>query len=771
MMNAAKLFKRVILGSCFSLLANTLPLHAADNPTPAIAPLNPAFVKWQQSGGAKTAQQVLTAGGVHATGYIPPPADLSHLANEPVIPANKIILLGAPSSYDLRTINAMTPVKNQGSCGSCWMFATYGSMESWLLKNKNETWDFSEQNMKNTNEFDVPPDPCDGGGNFIMATAYLTRWRGAVDESDDPYNATDYTPHYGLPTPRRDNTVRIFASSDDIKNALQTYGALASSMYWGLGTNYTSSDTTYYYSGSNPPDHAITIAGWDDNKSVTGTSAPGAWLIKNSWGTGWGSNGYFWLSYADAQACKTAYAFTDAVPVDTSASNYYYDPLGWVGQIGFNKDTAWGANIFIPTKKDSLAAVGFYATANNTAYSISIYDSFKVSTGTFYNQLGSTVTGTLTNAGYYTIALPSKIYCASGNNFGVVVKFITPSYNYPVAYESPVTNYSDSASASAGQSYISGNGTVFSDLTGTVPNGNVCIRVLSASSTVPSAPPAPILSSPSNGATNQAASLTLSWNSSTGATSYRLQVSTSPTFSSTVFDQSGIGGTSQAVTLINGTTYYWRVNATNGGGTSAWSTTWSFTTALPAVQFTSASQSKSESGGTMTITAQLSGVSGLPVTVPFTLSGTATQGAGNDYTITASPITIAAGSTTATITITIINDPLPENNETVIVTMGTPTNATLGATTVHTATIIDDDGALTLSSPSNGAGCQAISLTLSWTAITGVSNYQAQVATVSDFSTTFLNQTGITSASQAVNSLANNTTYYWRVRATLNQDT
>ena len=238
-----------------------------------------------------------------------------------------------------------------------------------------------------------------------------------------------------------------------------------------------------------------------------------------------------------------------------------------------------------------------------------------------------------------------------------------------------------------------------------------------------------------------------------------------------MFDQSNIGGTSQAVSLINGTTYYWRVDATNGGGTSAWSTTWSFTTALPSVQFTSASQSKSESGGTMTITAQLSGASGLPVTVPFTLSGTATQGAGNDYTITASPITIAAGNTTATITITIINDPLPENNETVIVTMGTPTNATLGATTVHTATIIDDDSPLTLSSPSNGAGCQAISLTLSWTAITGVSNYQAQVATVSDFSTTFLNQTGITAASQAVNSLANNTTYYWRVRATLNQDT
>ena len=114
--------------------------------------------------------------------------------------------------------------------------------------------------------------------------------------------------------------------------------------------------------------------------------------------------------------------------------------------------------------------------------------------------------------------------------------------------------------------------------------------------------------------------------------------------------------------------------------------------ALPTVQWNSASQASANESGTMTVTAELSATSGSNVTVPFTISGTATNG--TDYTITpASQITITAGTLTGTATITITSDAAVEGNETVILTMGTPTGATLGATTVHTATITDDDGA------------------------------------------------------------------------------
>ncbi|MFC1893530.1 Calx-beta domain-containing protein, partial [Chloroflexota bacterium] len=95
----------------------------------------------------------------------------------------------------------------------------------------------------------------------------------------------------------------------------------------------------------------------------------------------------------------------------------------------------------------------------------------------------------------------------------------------------------------------------------------------------------------------------------------------------------------------------------------------------PEVSFTSASQSGSEDIVSMTVTAQLDKASTLDVSVPFTLSGSATQGTSDDYTITASPITIAAGNLSTNITISVNDDAIVEPDETVIITMGTPTNA------------------------------------------------------------------------------------------------
>ena len=96
-----------------------------------------------------------------------------------------------------------------------------------------------------------------------------------------------------------------------------------------------------------------------------------------------------------------------------------------------------------------------------------------------------------------------------------------------------------------------------------------------------STPSAPTLVSPTNAAIGIVISPTLSWNTSTGATSYQIQLSTTSGFSTTVFDQSGITSTSASVSpvLLNNTVYYWRVNATNVVGTSPWSAIWSFTTA------------------------------------------------------------------------------------------------------------------------------------------------------------------------------------------------
>jgi hypothetical protein len=110
----------------------------------------------------------------------------------------------------------------------------------------------------------------------------------------------------------------------------------------------------------------------------------------------------------------------------------------------------------------------------------------------------------------------------------------------------------------------------------------------------------------------------------------------------------------------------------------------------PVLSFTSASQSKSENITPVTITVELDAPAQLEASIPFTIGGTATSPA--DYSIpTASPLIIPVGQSSASITVNVVNDPIDEPDQTVIVTLGAPTNASLGATTVHTFTILDND--------------------------------------------------------------------------------
>jgi hypothetical protein len=125
--------------------------------------------------------------------------------------------------------------------------------------------------------------------------------------------------------------------------------------------------------------------------------------------------------------------------------------------------------------------------------------------------------------------------------------------------------------------------------------------------------------------------------------------------------------------------------------------------ATPSVEWTLAASSGYESAGTLTATAQLSAASGQAVSVPFAITGTATTVL--DYTIDASPLIIPAGSTSGTVTITPVDETSNEADETVILTMGAPTNASLGGTQIHTATILNDDlGAFSISGVRSAGG-------------------------------------------------------------------
>ena len=139
------------------------------------------------------------------------------------------------------------------------------------------------------------------------------------------------------------------------------------------------------------------------------------------------------------------------------------------------------------------------------------------------------------------------------------------------------------ATPAAVQSALKSNGTS-NTITG-IPGGTVNLLLYSLVSTgpPPPAPATPVLSSPADASTGISTSPTLSWQTSAGADSYGVQVSTVSSFSTTVYSQTGITATSTGITgLAGNTTYYWRLNATNTGGNSSWSVTYSFTTGASA---------------------------------------------------------------------------------------------------------------------------------------------------------------------------------------------
>jgi C1A family cysteine protease len=400
-----------------------------------------------------------------------------------------VVYPSAPSSFDLRSYKKVSSVKDQGTAGSCWAFATYASLESCLLTKEN--YDFSENHMKNTlsssyaEGFDRK---ASDGGNLFMSTAYLVRWSGPVLESQDPYNASSTVSPAGiLPAKHIQEVVFIpdrKSSTDNsaIKKAIMDYGAIATTMYYG--NQYLAKGKNYCYSGNETSNHAVSIVGWDDSYSRSnfyGSAAgippgDGAFIVKNSWGSLWGQSGYFYVSYYDSNIGKNCAVFNNAESVNNYDVMYQYDPLGWVTSAGFNTNTAYFANIFTANQTGTVSAVGFYTPVINSQYEIKIYKNVS-GNSPIAGTSAITKSGVISNPGYHTIKLPSDVFVSKNEKFSAVVKLKTPGYNYPIAVEAPISGYSSKASAHPGESFISENGSVWTDITVSAPGTNICLKV------------------------------------------------------------------------------------------------------------------------------------------------------------------------------------------------------------------------------------------------------------------------------------------------------
>jgi len=283
------------------------------------------------------------------------------------------------------------------------------------------------------------------------------------------------------------------------------------------------------------------------------------------------------------------------------------------------------------------------------------------------------------------------------------------------------------------------------------PSNTWSFKTASTGGTVPDPP---LLLAPVNNSNNQPVSLTLSWNASSGAASYNLQVSTSNSFTTIFYNQSGIAGTSRQISgLSNNTKYYWRVSGTNNNGSSNWSSVWSFTTAgLPPAVPTLISP----------------GDGGTDVPFPVTFSWNASTGA-QDYTLQV--------STSVTFTNIFYNQSgITGTNRQVSGLSATTTyywrviaTNTFGSSnpspTWSFTTNDGKPGVPTLLSPSDGAASNYTSPTLTWNASVGATSYTLQVSESNLFTSYVYNQGGLTGTSKKVNGLSDLTTYYWRVSA------
>lgn len=452
---------------------------------PQAAPFNPAFLESFVEAAPSGAKADVSA--EYPLGWRPGPVDLSHLRTAVRVP--KALPKAFDASFDLRTQGKLTAIKNQNPYGTCWAFATCASLESARLP--GETNDFSENNLVNLHGFDWG---FDDGGNAFLSMAYLTRWDGPIDESDDPY--PDEGGSTGAETVRK-HVQQVYlippkasaTDNDAIKQALLDYGALYVN-YYHDDTYYNSTYKSYYYSGASNGNHAVAIAGWNDDFAASHfNSTPagnGAYIVRNSWGTSWGDSGYFYVSYYDTTfAWDEVLAFHDAESTSNYQQVYQYDPLGWVSSMGTGSGTTyWGANLFAAAADESLGAVGFYAASTGTAYQIYVYEGITAGSprsGT----LAASNSGTRIAPGYCTIDLSAPVALTNGQRFSIVLKLTTPGNNYPQPFEYAYPGYSSDATASGGQSYYSSAGSSWTDLTNFEATANFCIKGYAASDAEP----------------------------------------------------------------------------------------------------------------------------------------------------------------------------------------------------------------------------------------------------------------------------------------------
>lgn len=389
-----------------------------------------------------------------------------------------------PYKYDLREQQRVTGVKDQGAFGTCWAFATLTALESTLLPEEN--FSFAEDHMTLCNHFNQGQDD---GGDYTMSMAYLASWQGPVLAEDDPYGDGETDP--ALEAVKHVQEMQVMESGDQqkIKEAVFKYGGVQTSIYTTLQDSgstsvyYNSQTNAYCYQGSEKSNHDVVIIGWDDSYSKDNFSTPpeedGAFICQNSWGREFGENGIFYISYYDSNIGIHNVVYTKVEDVDNYDTIYQSDLCGWVGQMGYDRESIYGANVFRAKSSEQIEAAGFYATGKDTSYDVYIVKNFKDTSSLDSENRIKVAQGQLSNAGYYTIRFDTPVEVEAGERFAVMIYITTPNAVYPMAIEYAADELTEDVDISDGEGYISIRGSQWNRVEEQVQS-NLCIKAYSS---------------------------------------------------------------------------------------------------------------------------------------------------------------------------------------------------------------------------------------------------------------------------------------------------
>ena len=391
-------------------------------------------------------------------------SDLSPLAGYGSIEKNisisetEIVL---PESFDLLDAGYGTSMKNQNPYGTCWTFASAASAETSLMKyipsiDLSEMHTafypyYGEERVQIASTDMSSSELLDAGGTVFIVTNLWSQWKGPISEEklehvdinlflDDEYAAGFYEmADYHLENAYLFDFNEDGTNRDIINNLVKQFlydGHAVDVSYSTKGYSY-STNATHSYTDPRLANHSVTIVGWDDNFTASNFGGnTGAWLVKNSWGTHFGDNGYFWISYDDTSLCE--FAVFELDENTNYATNYQHDSFVPTQTMSADDDISinqpsYMANIFTAEETQQIEAISTYINNPGTEYEITIYTDVKDMSDPCSGTASAVTKGTSDLTGYLTIELDENVIVDKDECFAVVVslycedtKFVLP---------------------------------------------------------------------------------------------------------------------------------------------------------------------------------------------------------------------------------------------------------------------------------------------------------------------------------------------------------